>query len=105
MKVHNIKQRLIRKALNSCCKFKIAAIGLSATGDPLCCAFNSPRFSRKGGGVHAEMKVLHKSPPNLKTIILCRINKNGDLRPIHPCETCARKAAEKGVKIIPISVD
>jgi len=102
MKCSNIKERLIRKALKSWCEFKIAAIGLSARGNTLAIACNKPRFCRVGGGVHAEMAVMLSAPRNLKTILLVRVNKNGDLMPIKPCAACARKARERNIKIISI---
>lgn len=102
MKCSNIKERLIRKAMKSWCEFKIAAIGLSARGETLAIACNRPRFLRQGGGVHAEMAVMLSAPRNLRTIVIVRVNKKGELLPVKPCKACARKARDRGVKILTI---
>lgn len=100
---YEIVSRLRRKALQSASKFKIAAVGLNSKDECVVRYTNSVRFSRKGGGLHAEMRVMQCAhSKNIKTIIICRINKNGKFLPIQPCETCAEKALELGIKIISI---
>lgn len=56
----------------------------------------------RGGGVHAEMQVMLKGGPGLKTILICRVGRGGDILPIDPCPTCKRKADELGIKIISV---
>lgn len=89
-----------KKALESICKYRVAAIGLNRRGEVICSYSNKPRFSRTGGSVHAEMRVMLQSGRALKTILLCRVNARGDLVGIRPCVTCAAKASELGVKIV-----
>jgi cytidine deaminase len=101
MKCHAsaILDRLIKKASTSPCRFRIAAIGLDYRGRVIISRTNSPRFVRHGGGTHAEMSVMISAPRSLRTIIIVRVNRRGELRPIDPCATCARKAEELGIQI------
>lgn len=99
MKTHNLKERLIKKAAQSTGKYRVAAIGLNGRGVAIASSTNTPRFQKKGGGVHAEMKVMKSSPRSLKTIIIARLGATGDLLPIHPCEACARQAEQMSITI------
>lgn len=90
----------IKKARQSVCRFKISAIGLNKKGEVIYTTCNSPRFSKKNGGYHAEMKCMKNAGPSLETIIIFRINNNGDLLPIEPCDMCSTKAKENGIKIL-----
>ena len=90
----------VKKASQSRCRYKVSAVGFNRKGDKLYAATNRARFSRKRGGVHAEMEVMLKSGPSLCTIFICRVNDKGDMLPIHPCGMCREKAAELGVKIV-----
>lgn len=101
MKCHAtaILDRLIKKAATSLCHFHVAAIGLDYRGNVIIAKVNSPRFTRKGGGNHAEMVLMRSAPKSLRTIIIVRVNRRGELMPIDPCPACARKAAELGIQI------
>ena len=99
MKCSNIKSRLLKKALQSHERHKVAAIGLSNKGTPIASAFNRSRFIHKGGGIHAEMAIMLMAPKCLKTIIIARVNKRGEFLPIDPCKACASKAKKLGIKI------
>jgi hypothetical protein len=94
--------RLKRKASKSPCKYRVGALGLDFRNKPILVAFNSQRFSRKGGGLHSEMALMKKAPKSLRTIIICRIGMGGILLPIDPCPACSRKAEKLGIKIISI---
>lgn len=94
-----ILDRLVKKAATSQCRYRIAAIGLDYRGKVIASATNRPRFPRAGAGTHAEMSVMLKAPRSLRTIIIVRVNRRGDLMPIDPCEKCAAKAEELGVTI------
>ena len=94
--------KAINKAEQSPSKFKISAIGLDEKGQVLGSAFNSIRFDRFGGGVHAEMALLSRYGNNVKIIILCRVGKSGELRPIHPCEKCQKILDKKSIKVITV---
>jgi len=99
VRVEDVKERLIKTALRSTCKYRVAAIGLNARGTPISSAYNTSRIQRKGGGFHAEALVMRKSPPSLKTILICRLGMAGEIRPIHPCPACKRLADKLGIKI------
>jgi len=101
MKCHAtaILDRLRKKARTSVCRFAIAAIGLDYRGRVIGSRTNRPRFVRKGGGVHAEMSLMLSAPKSLRTIVIVRVNRKGELMPIDPCPACARKAAELGIQI------
>ncbi len=94
-----IFERLYKKALESICRYRIAAIGIDYRGTPITIANNQPRNLYKGGGIHAEQRVMYKSPKSLKKIIIIRVGDSGEVRPIEPCDICAEKAAELGIKI------
>lgn len=95
-----IEARAIRKAMKSDCKYRISAVGLDHKGDLISISHNKHRFSHEGGSYHAEMLLMARYGKNLKTIIIYRVNKLGDLLPIAPCRACANKAEELGIKII-----
>jgi len=94
----HIISRAKRKALDSICKFRVSAIGLNKKGEVVIACNNSPRFSRFGGGKHAEMQIMRKCP-SVKTIIICRVNAQGKAMPIDPCSMCFSKSQELGIKI------
>jgi len=93
-------RRAIRKASRSISKYKVSALGFSYKGDLICQSMNRPRFSREGGGIHAEMELMFRGGPGLKTILLCRTNNAGEILRLDPCEACASKATELGIKIV-----
>lgn len=92
----------IKRAQKSTCHHKVSAIALGRKGEIIGTSFNAPRFTRYGGGLHAEMRVMKKWK-GIKTIIICRIGGAGDLKPIGPCRACASKAADLGIKICSIA--
>ncbi len=100
---HSILTRAIKKARKSCCLFKISAMALNRKGEVISTTTNRHRFDGKGRGLHAEMILMKRHPKSVKTIIICRVGKGGDLRPVHPCKMCSEKALELGVKIITLN--
>jgi hypothetical protein len=102
MKTCDPIERAKTKAMKSLCRFKIAAIGEDYRGRTIDITFNSPKWIKKHGGTHAEMALMRRNPKSLYKIYILRINKAGDLLPIHACSICQRKADELGVKIIPV---
>lgn len=66
-------------------------------GKFLAVATNSLRLNKYGGGTHAELAVLRKAGPKTRTIIVCRIGRNGILRPIEVCPACQRILNKKGI--------
>ena len=105
MKMELMRAIAIKKASQSISKYKISAIGFNRKNEIVYKAMNQPRFARFGGGIHAEMKVMLKGGPAVKTILICRTNDKGNILPIHPCKTCAQKAMELGIKIISVDIE
>lgn len=91
---------MIKKAKKSTCRYRVSALGLTAKGEIIGIKNNSPRFSREGGSIHAEMALMKQYGENIKTIYICRVNGKGELLPIKPCKVCRRKADELGIKIL-----
>lgn len=97
-----MKQHLrqaIRKALQSPCQHKVAAVSFDHKGDLLGFTANTPFINNKGGGIHAEAKAIGIWGDRIKTILICRANLSGQLLPIHPCQKCLKKAAKHGIVI------
>lgn len=96
-----IKELLQKKAQQSICHFKVSAIGINSKGEIVAKSINRPRFTHKGGGIHAEMALMRVAKrKGIKTIFICRVsNCNGELLPIDPCERCAATAKKLGIKI------
>ena len=86
------------KAMQSICRYHVSALGFNNKGELVASTVNTPRFIKKGGGIHAEMRLMREHI-GLKTILICRVNKHGDLLPIDPCICCGTKAMELGIKI------
>jgi cytidine deaminase len=85
----NIIQRAIKKAEQSTCKMKVAALGFNRDGVCVSAKTNKPRFQRKGGGMHAERLVMEEAKvKGIVKILICRIGKGSELRPIDPCPAC-----------------
>jgi cytidine deaminase len=92
-----------QKCLQSICKFRVSAIGLNKDGQIVARAMNIPRFRHKGGGIHAERALMKNYRfKGIKTILICRTSKNGNILPIHPCPVCKKIAKKLNIKIIPI---
>jgi len=91
--------RLRRKAGTSTCKAMVGAVAVGGSG-PLAYSRNRHRFSRYGGGVHAEQALMARFGRRISTIIICRVAPAGHLLPISPCATCSRKASELGIGIV-----
>ena len=96
----NYKNRLIKKASQSICKFRVAALGFNSEGVCVASASNRSRFSHKGGGWHAEesLFVIARRKGIVK-ILICRIGTGSNLRPIDPCERCSKIAEKMGIRI------
>jgi cytidine deaminase len=93
--------KMAKKAEQSISTFKISAFGFNTKGECVAKACNSPRFDRKGGGIHAEMKIMKAAMrKRIKFIVIFRIGKSGDFLPIEPCQACQAKADDLGIKIL-----
>ena len=98
----HILERMIKKAQSSPCRYKVAAVAFDKKGSIIAYSNNKKRFNRPGGGVHAEMRLMLQYGVNIKTILICRASKTGILHRMDPCEACARKADELGIRIVSI---
>lgn len=105
LKNPQLPDMMAKKAKESISKFRISAFGFNAKGECVAKASNSPRFVRKGGGIHAEMRIMREAlRKNIKTIVICRVGRSGNFLQIEPCETCRKKADELGIKILSLEV-
>lgn len=106
-------QDLLReKASNSSCTYKISAIALDSKGNVLGHAVNQHshgwnvlekyNVGRPGTAMHAERRLLSQYAGVVKTIIICRVGRSGNIRPIDPCEACQKAARKYGVKIMSV---
>lgn len=96
----DLRRLAIRKAQKSICTYKVSAVGLNRRGEVIGKTFNSPWLDKRRGSSHAEMALMKRYyKKGLKTILLVRVNNDGDLLPIDPCDVCARKAQDLGIKI------
>lgn len=112
----NIKDIARQKASNSGCTYRVSAIAFDRKGDILGTASNKHAVwnvvqndpcgrGRRGTARHAERILCAKYGKHIKTIVICRVGKSGELRPIDPCPTCAKVAAKMGVKIVSIKTE
>ncbi|RLD68821.1 MAG: hypothetical protein DRI98_11355 [Bacteroidetes bacterium] len=96
----NYIEKLVRKASQSNCQSRIAAIGFNKKGDCVAIGYNKKRFLRKGGGVHAEIEIFKVARKRgVVKILICRIGKGKELRPIEPCSNCKKIALKLNIKI------
>ncbi len=94
-----IKERMIKEALKSSCNYKVSAIAYSRKGNILGISHCRHRFNRHGGGIHAEQALMRKYGKSIATIVIMRVNKNGNVLPIDPCEVCAKIADKMNIRI------
>jgi len=102
--------RVQAKARQSSSQYRIGACAISKKGDILGFAMNTPQrpgavLEGKYTGQHAEAALIKRYGENIKTIIVSRIGLGGDLRPIEPCEKCAKLAKKYNIKIVPVKPD
>lgn len=95
-------KKIKSKALQSTCRFKVAGFAFSRKGNLLASVTNSHRFSKKGGGHHAELLLIKKFGYKIKTIVICRVGNSGNLLPIDPCSTCKKEANKLNIKILTV---
>lgn len=92
-----------RKAAQSSCCYSVSAVGFDKHTNFVGSAVNSPRFHKDGGGIHAEIRLLRKFGPRIKTILLCRVGNSGVPRPIEPCPACRKVLDKKKIRVIVIA--
>lgn len=87
------------KALQSACTYKISAIGFNHKGDMIGSAMNKRHVCLPKMGRHAEEELIKRYGRNLKTIVICRVNNQGELLPIDPCSKCSKMANKLNIRI------
>ena len=97
-----IKKIAIRKAQQSECCYRISAVGLNKRGEVIGSTFNKIRLPHFRGGLHAEIDLIRRYGKNLKTIVICRVNRTGKVCKIDPCPNCKKVADKLGIKIISV---
>lgn len=102
MTTSDIIDQASKKARRTPCHFKVFAIGFDRSGDYLGTATNAPRFSKLGGGVHAEMRLLKRYGPRICTMIIGRSTAGGRLRSMKVCAACKRVLDAKKIKVTTI---
>ncbi len=96
----HLRDRIIRKAEQSICKLRVAALGFNKAGVCIVTRTNRPKFSRLGGSEHAEALVMKEArKKGIVRILICRIGAGGALRPIDPCSKCQAIADKLGIVI------
>lgn len=95
-------EMLRSKALQSNCRFQVSAVAISSKGEILGSAMNSHRFSRHGGSMHAEHKLMIKYGKKISQIIIARVGCSGKFLPIDPCPNCSKMAKKIHAKIMAI---
>ena len=102
-------QKMTKKALKSACRYKISAAGFNKKGECVIVTHNKHKVPGReplqgrlpGYGIHAEEEIfVCAQRKNIKTIIIMRVNKHGDMLPIDPCDSCQKTAEKLGINII-----
>lgn len=101
-----ILERARKKASQSKCTHHIAALGFNSKGEYIISSTNKYRFSRPGGGLHAEMYLMRQAKrKGITTILVCRVGKSNLFLPIDPCLSCKGKAQELNIRILTIPAE
>lgn len=105
-----LEQLLKEKASHSPCTYRISAVAFDRKGDILGHVTNSHSLNwnilekqdvgRAGTALHAEKRLIAQYGQLIKTIVICRVGRGGDLRPIDPCPACQKAASKYGIKIV-----
>lgn len=106
---------LQEKAANSPCTYRISAVAFDKKGEILGHVTNSHSknwnvlekcgVGRAGTSEHAERRLLQRYRDLVKTIVICRIGRSGEIRPINPCKACLKVASKYGAKIVSVMPD
>lgn len=106
-----VESLLREKALRSSCTYKVSAVAFDKKGDILGHAVNkhskwdvldNGEGGRSGTARHCERILIERYSQNIKTIVICRVGRGGELRPIDPCPACRKAAAKYGIKIVSV---
>lgn len=113
MKKQSVKliKHLTKKALKSHCTYKVSAVAFDNKGNVLGSIANKhskwdvlekEHAGRAGTAEHPERMLIARYGKNVKTLVICRVGRAGELRPIDPCPACAKVAKKYGVKILSV---
>lgn len=104
----SIEAFLKKKAMHSPCTYRISGIAFSKKGNVLGhCTNNHSKWQvlektpigRAGTAEHCEARLIKKFGQRIHTIIICRVGRSGEIRPIDPCENCSKLAKKYGITI------
>jgi cytidine deaminase len=98
----DVTEILRKKASQSKCRFKVAAVAFNKRGELIATAVNKPRLAKLGGGEHAEMALLRKAR-GIRSIVVCRVGHSGIVRPIEICDACRKVLNKLNIKAVTIS--
>jgi len=109
--------KVIDAAKQSEAKFRHAALCLNSKGHVVSVGTNSRKthpqqaeYAKRLGkkqkaNLHAEIAALVKAREDVDTVIVCRLNKNTELRLSKPCPVCKLALDEAGVREVWFSTD
>jgi len=109
--------KVVDAAKHSESKFRHAAICLNSSGHIVATATNSRKthpqqaeYAKRVGrpqkvSLHAELAALIKAREDVETVVVCRLNKRGELRLSKPCPVCRLALDEAGVDEVWFSTD
>lgn len=109
--------KVVDYAKHSEAKFRHAAICLDKRGQIVSYATNSHKthplqaeYAKRSGksqkvSLHAEIAALIRARTDIETVVVARINKNGDLRCSKPCPVCQLALDEASVNEVWFSTD
>lgn len=103
-----IEDLLKEKASHSPCTYKVSAVAFDKKGDILGhCTNNHSKWDvldygegRAGTARHAERILASRYKGNIKTIVICRLGRSGNVLPLDPCPACQKVADKLGIKIM-----
>lgn len=101
---------LREKASHSPCTYKVSAIAFDRKGNVLGHTTNKHSKwdvldygeGRAGTARHSERILIERYSQNIKTILICRVGRSGEILPIDPCPACRKAASKYGIKIISV---
>jgi len=79
---------------------KVVALGFNSKNVCLITSTNKPRYSKKGGGLHAEEVIFREAKRlGIVRILICRVNESEEFLPIDPCPRCSKIANKMNIVI------
>lgn len=107
-----LKHLLVETASHSPCTYKVSAVAFDKKGNILGHSTNKHSIwdvlsdngeGRAGTAVHAERALIKRYSNHIKTIVICRIGRSGEILPIDPCPACRKAASKYGIRIISVN--